>query len=386
MEDDLAELLRLLLQRNLLVLFPEEFRVGQAGGEHLAVAGDDRRAAVMRLDIGGADEIGRENKTLPCTRRGGFQDREIFLVGRHRQLDDFGRHVQESGVEAAEQRHRPFGEAGILLQQRLVADEGEAGLRRDCRRGGGDDRLALVLIDDDVAGAQLRRIVRRRSDGHAARMMEAVADRLGARGDAVDRERHHLAAQQRDDALQRAHPAQALRREGRRAPAHRLGPGKGVHDRRDRFRQHRRSGAAGLVDHREPHAVAVGELLRRQPRLAQEAFQRLRRRGRARAFQFLADRFRLGGQVARDERKAARRRESLDRAGDQPRLRDLRLEQPRKITPRLLLHPRGDFLAEEFEKEIRHATHPGKFACHSGVFFSIHDAHAPFARSRTRPI
>ncbi len=33
-----------------------------------------------------------------------------------------------------------------------------------------------------------------------------------------------------------------------------------------------------------------------------------------------------------------------------------------------------------------HAVQPGYAASHSGLFFSIHAAQAPFARSRTRPI
>ena len=50
-EDDLVELLRLLVERHLEVLLPEELGIGQARGEHLAVARDDRRAAVRRASI-----------------------------------------------------------------------------------------------------------------------------------------------------------------------------------------------------------------------------------------------------------------------------------------------------------------------------------------------
>ena len=58
MEDDLVELLRLVLQRDFQVVFPEEFRIRQASGEDFLVAGDDRRAAVAGLDVRGADEGG----------------------------------------------------------------------------------------------------------------------------------------------------------------------------------------------------------------------------------------------------------------------------------------------------------------------------------------
>jgi len=55
-EGDPLELLRVLGERGLAVLLPEEARVGEARGEDLAVAVDDRRAAVLGRDVGGADE------------------------------------------------------------------------------------------------------------------------------------------------------------------------------------------------------------------------------------------------------------------------------------------------------------------------------------------
>ena len=59
-EDDAAELPRLLLQRHLQVLLPEEAGVGEPRGEHAAVALDDRLAAVVRVDVGDADEGRRQ--------------------------------------------------------------------------------------------------------------------------------------------------------------------------------------------------------------------------------------------------------------------------------------------------------------------------------------
>ena len=55
-EGDALELFRMIRQRGLAVLVPEEARVRQARGEDLAVAVDDRGAAVLRFDVGGADE------------------------------------------------------------------------------------------------------------------------------------------------------------------------------------------------------------------------------------------------------------------------------------------------------------------------------------------
>jgi hypothetical protein len=57
---------------------------------------------------------------------------EIFLVHARGELDHLGRDIEERFVEAAEQRHRPFGEAGILEQQALILDQRQA--RPDARR------------------------------------------------------------------------------------------------------------------------------------------------------------------------------------------------------------------------------------------------------------
>ena len=73
MEGDTAKLLRLLGERGLAVLLPEEAGIAQACGQHLAVAGDDRHTAILRLDIGGADE-GRGELARRITQN------EIFLV------------------------------------------------------------------------------------------------------------------------------------------------------------------------------------------------------------------------------------------------------------------------------------------------------------------
>ena len=108
--------------------------------------------------------------------------------------------------------------------------------------------------------------------------------------------------------------------DGRRlAPAHRLGPGEGADDRGDRLGQHVGGLAAGLVDHREQHAVALDQIALGQAGLAQEPFERLRRGADARALHFLADRCGLGRQVARDQREPARRREGHDRIGARAR-------------------------------------------------------------------
>ena len=369
-ENDPVELRRLLRQRHLEIGVVEESRVRQARGEHLAVALDDLRAAVRRLDVGGADKgVGELARRVAAD--------EVFLVHPRGELDHFGRDVEERRVEAAEQRHRPFGQPGILRHQPFVLDEAEP--RHFGSRAGAvaNDGRALVGIDNYMAGAQLGDIIVCAADRDDAGVVETMAQRRGAALDAGDRHRHHLVAQDRDDALQRPHPTQRLGGGGARAPAHRLWPGKRPHDRRDRLRQHGGGGAAGPLAHREHHAVAFDQRLAREAGLAQEAFQRLWRRRGARALHFLRHRLRRVRQAARDQRETARSGVGDDLARDQPGLADLGREQPREIITGLGLHPCRDLFRPQLEVEVAHALHP---------FLAIQPAQAPFARSRTRPI
>ena len=113
-EDDLVELRRLIRERDLEILVPEEFGVRQAGGEHLLVAGDDR-GGIAAVDIGDADEaVGK--RSLPV--RAG----EIFLVHPHGELDQLARDARKASSKLPLQRHRPFGEAGIFGDQPFVRD------------------------------------------------------------------------------------------------------------------------------------------------------------------------------------------------------------------------------------------------------------------------
>ena len=166
-EDDAVELIRLLLHGHAQILLVEEARVRQAGGEDLAVAFDDLRATVGRVDVGGADEGVGERAV-------GVAADEIFLVHPRGQLDDLGRDGEERRIEAVEQRHGPFGQAGVLGDEALVLDEAQAGVAGEVLRAGADQRLAFGLIDDDVAGAQLLGIVYGRADRDRAGVVEAV--------------------------------------------------------------------------------------------------------------------------------------------------------------------------------------------------------------------
>ena len=56
--------------------------------------------------------------SLPC----GVEQREVLLVGLHRQDQAFLRHGEELGLEAAEQHVGPLDQRGHFVEQRLVVD------------------------------------------------------------------------------------------------------------------------------------------------------------------------------------------------------------------------------------------------------------------------
>ncbi len=305
MEGNPPKLFGVLAQQLLLILFPEEPRIRQARGEDLAVAGDDRRPAIKRNDVGGADEgIGQAALFLALTRR--FAADEVFLVGPRGQLDHFGRDIKKRLVKPAEQRHGPFGQPRILDHQPLVGDQHQPfGMGRS---GGSlaDQVLAFLVIDDHVCGAQFFGIVAGPGNLDLAVRVEAVAHRGPASGDPVDLERHDFAAKQRDDPRERANPAQAFGADRGRAPALALGPGEGADKRGDCLGDHFGGGPARLFDHREKHPVALDQVALGKASLAQEPFERLRRSADPGPLQLFADRSSGGRQVARDQGQAAR--------------------------------------------------------------------------------
>ncbi len=229
-----------------------------------------------------------------------------------------------------------------------------------------------------MAGAQFLDVIMCPADGDRAGMVESMPERRRAAGDALDIDRHDRLAEQGNDRMQWPHPAQARGARGLRAPTHRLGPLKIADDGGDRLGQHIGGGPPRSVDHREPNAVAVLQLVLAPPRLAQESVERLLRRRGFRPFQFFAHRLGRGGQAAGDQREAARCRVSRDPVMAQPRQSQRFGHHPREIIARLGLHPRRDFLGQEFKEKV--STHAAYPLC------VIHAAQAPLARSRTRPI
>jgi hypothetical protein len=155
--------------------------------------------------------------------------------------------------------------------------------------------------------------------------------------DPVDRERHDLAVECAEDALQRAHPAQ-----GPRPPGHRLRPGEVADDALDHLGDDLRGRPALALDIGEPDAVTLDELLAGQARGTQEAVQRRVGRADPRALAlFLA--VRLGDrQPLGDQGQAPRAGEGLQRLGQEAAFGETVARHAFEIAPRLRLHARGN--------------------------------------------
>ena len=110
-EGDVLELGHAVGQKRLAVLIEEELGVGKPRPDNALVAGDDRLAAVLRLQIRHHDEAVGELLSL--------SQREAFLMRLHRGREHLRRHRQKFLVEGADQRHGPFGQPDILLEQAL---------------------------------------------------------------------------------------------------------------------------------------------------------------------------------------------------------------------------------------------------------------------------
>ncbi len=153
--------------------------------------------------------------------------------------------------------------------------------------------------------------------------------------------------------VQRADPAQ-----GAVAPAHRLRPGEVADHRLDGLGDDLGGGAAGALDDGEEDvALLVGAGLERlagEAGRAQEALDRGGRRVGARALPLLALARRVLGEAFEREGEAAGRREGGG-VGVGEAARDEAVgHEPAQVGRRLRLHPRGDFLGEKLEQQVRH--------------------------------
>ena len=166
----------------------------------------------------------------------------------------------------------------------------------------------------------------------------------------------HLAVEQRDDGVQRPHPA-----EGGIRPTHGFRPGQLADHRFHQLRQHLGGGPARLLDHREPEFALAGVALLALVEAGetggfQEALNRLLRGADPRPALFLAD-IGLGqGQAVDDQRQPARRRLHAGRGEGQPRRPQLLGGQALEVFSRAGLHTGGNVFGKQFDEKLGHCT------------------------------
>src|SRR5581483_10842886 len=149
-EGDAAERRGHLVERLLEVLLPEEARIRQPRRNHLLVAGDDLLAAVLGREVRHQQEAVSELSRL------GVLEREALLVLLHGGGEHLARHLQERLVEMPHQYQGPFGETGVLGQQRLVLDQGELVLLGERARLLGNEIRALGRVEHHLVALQRR--------------------------------------------------------------------------------------------------------------------------------------------------------------------------------------------------------------------------------------
>ena len=245
-------------------------RIGEPRAQHALVAGDDRRAAVIRLDV--RDEREARRQPRPSASRSA---KYRWLTRMETCITSGGRSMN-AGVDAAEQRHRPFDQArqprragrhrrpppgpappraarcrsaitarrsaASAITRRARSFSCQSSTRRDRERAGGEEAVALgqVALSKPVA------------------VILALAQI----------EAHHLAVEQADDAAQRAHPGE-LRWCRPSASISATGSGAAARGIACAIRRRGRDRGCRFLQH--PEVALASQLVARRAVLAQEA-------------------------------------------------------------------------------------------------------------------
>ncbi len=142
--------LHAIAQRNLLVGFPEEAGVVEAGAQHALVAVADEPVGIA-VGVQHGEEV-RQQLAARI-----FQ-REIFLVIAHYGHQHFIGKREKFGIEVAQDDRRKFREVDDRVEQRLVFAPARAGnSARRCVERFANALLALSRAGDDRAVGQRRR-------------------------------------------------------------------------------------------------------------------------------------------------------------------------------------------------------------------------------------
>ncbi len=334
-------------QGALAVLVPEELGVPEARAQDALVAGDDRRPAVARLQVGHQDELPRQR----AVRR---MQRQVFLVRAHGGHQRLGRHRHECLVDGGHERHGPLDQTLDLVEQGRIVGEFEVLSRGQLLSTARDDGTALRAVENHLGRAQLDHIVGEVVDRERSGRHEAVAAGAVRGGDAADRELHDPTVQQAQDRVQRPDPAKIAI-----APAHRLGPGQPADHRRQQLAEQGTHRPALLAHQREQGpGFLVRPFLERVVEPAeptQEARARLLGGIGARTFALDDAVGLLQRQSGHHDGEPAGGRERPDRLVESEIGRCQRFgHAARQILARPVLHPGRDFFRDQLQEQLSH--------------------------------
>ena len=130
-------------ERFLAILIEEKFGVGQSRTHHALIAAN-HGGRVLRTDVADQQELVGQFS-------GFIKQREVFLVGLHRQDQAFLRHGEEFGFKLPDQHVRQFDQRGHFVEQRLVGNRVSPGFGRSGFQLPGDFGTAFGKRGDDRA-------------------------------------------------------------------------------------------------------------------------------------------------------------------------------------------------------------------------------------------
>ncbi len=189
----------------LAVLVEEEFGIGQSRAHHPLVA-TDHRARVVGGDVAHHKKLVRQQALH-------IEQREVFLVGLHREDQALGGHVKECLLELAGQHVGPLHQRGHFVKQRVVFDRSITAAHPGRCSGQLARDLRFAILKRGDHGAVLRErggvAVGLGQHQRVHRRFETVAVGGVARRQAQRLDGHHGAAVQRHQPMRRAHKLHA---------------------------------------------------------------------------------------------------------------------------------------------------------------------------------
>ena len=147
----------------------EKPRIRKPGADHPLIAGNNRLAAVLGLEISHQEEL------VDQLGMGGVAQHETFLVIADRGADNFFRDLQETLIERAHQNDRPFDQPRRFREQALVLDQFEPLREGKLFRFGEDDAAPPFGVEHHFGLIELCCVIGEAAHGESVRGKEAMA-------------------------------------------------------------------------------------------------------------------------------------------------------------------------------------------------------------------